>query len=266
MIKGRYIFPLAGALLLGLCRFIPAQTADPVRVTVRLVPVAVTVLDADDRPVTDLTAADFQVFDDGVRREIRFFSWERLTPDPGRADDAAPLMRDRAAALQRSGRRTFLIYLGQGGTTDAFKAMDDLVAFVRERLLPQDRVAVMAYNRATDFTTDRERIAGILKRYQERRGPIEVLIQCRSWGNGLESIYAPGLPAQAQRYIDEIFEDATAAAPPRPTDGRVKSDHPAAGRVMPAPTGGGWMPPPSWRIRGRWPRCCPTCRPRRATW
>lgn len=238
MARGKRLVPLLGAILLGMCRLIPAQAADAVRVDVRLVPVAVTVVDADGRPVNDLTADDFKVFDDGVPREIRFFSLERLAPDPDRAGDTVPLARDRAAGLQRSGRRTFLIYLGQGGTTDTFKAMDDLIVFVRERLLPQDRVAVMAYNRATDFTTDRQRIADILKRYQERRGQIEILIQRRSWGNALEAIYASGLPAQAQRYIDEIFEDASAAAPPRSTDGRVRSAHPAAGRVLPAPTGG----------------------------
>ena len=45
--------------------------------------------------------------------------------------------------------------------------------FVRERLLPQDQVAVLAYNRATDFTTSHESIAQVLERFKQVHESIE---------------------------------------------------------------------------------------------
>ena len=45
------------------------------------------------------------------------------------------------------------------------KGLDALIAFIEGRLLPQDQVAVIAYNRATDFTTDRQPILEVLTRF-----------------------------------------------------------------------------------------------------
>ena len=44
--------------------------------------------------------------------------------------------------------------------------------FVEEDLAPEDQVAVMAYNRSTRFTTDREPIIKVLKSYQEHHEEI----------------------------------------------------------------------------------------------
>lgn len=57
------------------------------KVTSRLVDVGVTAFDKKGRPVTDLNAGDFEVYDNGRKQEIRFFS-----PAPGgeAVDPAAP--------------------------------------------------------------------------------------------------------------------------------------------------------------------------------
>jgi VWFA-related protein len=50
------------------------------RTGVTEVVVPVTVLDKNDSFVTDLTAADFEIYDQGVRQQIKFFSAERAQP------------------------------------------------------------------------------------------------------------------------------------------------------------------------------------------
>jgi hypothetical protein len=50
------------------------QTPIPFRAGVVLVPVDVRVVDAEGKPVTDLTAADFTIFEDGIQQDIEQFS------------------------------------------------------------------------------------------------------------------------------------------------------------------------------------------------
>ena len=70
--------------------------------------------------------------------------------------------------------------------------------FVRDRLLPQDRVAVMAYNRATDFTTDRAPIQTTLKRFRQSHDQIEALM--RQQFSGLQAAYGMnGAPNKESR-------------------------------------------------------------------
>ena len=83
----RKLFPV----LLLLCTLAVAQTEKPAaeeentissvfRVDVNLVQVDAVVTDKDDRPVTDLTAEDFTILQDGKSQEIVNFSLVRLPP------------------------------------------------------------------------------------------------------------------------------------------------------------------------------------------
>jgi Ca-activated chloride channel homolog len=71
-----------GLLLLALLA--PAQDGQrepsPIRVRVDEVIVPVTVTDIQDRFVSDLKKEDFEVYDKGVKQDIRFFSAERSQP------------------------------------------------------------------------------------------------------------------------------------------------------------------------------------------
>jgi Rieske Fe-S protein len=64
-------------------------------------------------------------------------------------------------------RRTFLILLGRGVLQEPSKGIDAMIHLVRDVAMPQDYIAVMAWNRATDFTTDRERLISILERFKK---------------------------------------------------------------------------------------------------
>jgi VWFA-related protein len=107
------------------------------------------------------------------------------------------------------GNRVFLIVLGRGRLQEPSKALDGLIAFVRERLLPQDQVAVIAYNRATDFTTDHEQIAQVLEHFKAGHEWVEALLNQRESGPG-GPFGTPAIPSglqasNLQDRIDQMF-------------------------------------------------------------
>jgi len=126
------------------------------RSAVTLVPLDVRVTDKNGKPVTDLRQDEFTVVDDGARQDIRHFSVRTLTADVPETDTKM-MLRESAVSLEPQTNRIFLIVLGRGRLQEPSRAVDALIHFVRERLLPQDQVAVFAYNRATTFTRDHRR-------------------------------------------------------------------------------------------------------------
>jgi VWFA-related protein len=188
------------------------------RARITLVPVDVRVLDRDGKPVTDLTQDDFTILEDNVRQDIRHFSRHGLmpeAPEPG----ATPRLRSvPALELQPQNHRTFLIVLGRGRLQEPSKALTAAVRFVRERLLPQDLVAVLAYNRATDFTTDHEGAIDVLERFKGEHERIEALLAQRfsplmDGTPALAAIYgSKDIPVGTQTLIDRVFRGPGALA------------------------------------------------------
>ena len=88
------------------------------------------------------SATDRRVFDAGLRRR-RDGQGLRVSPRGHAEADAAP-----------RNRRVFLFVLGRGRHQTASKYIDALMSFLYWQALPQDQVALQAWNRATDFTTD----------------------------------------------------------------------------------------------------------------
>ena len=182
-----------------------AQQTQPVfRAGTSLVPVDVRVTDRNGRPVTDLTQADFTVLENNVRQQIRHFSTLVLSPDL--TVDRRPIVREPGVAepLGSQNARIFLIVLGRGRLQPPTKGVDGMIHFVRERLLPQDRVAVLAWNRATDFTTDHEAIATMLERFRRSHERIEADLAMAF--SGLAALYgSKEIPKYLQTSIDEVF-------------------------------------------------------------
>ena len=130
----------------------PAQGAT-IQVRVRLVPVDVVVTNRLNRPVTDLRKEEFRIFENGRAQEIRHFAVQNFTDiAPELAPSSAP-QSVVPAELTPQTARTFLILMGRG-RHHRFKNMESLLRWLRTELLPRDRVAVFAYNRATGFTTN----------------------------------------------------------------------------------------------------------------
>jgi VWFA-related protein len=157
-----------------------AQSPRPVpafRSRVTLVPLDVRVIDRDGKPVTDLTKSDFTIFEGSEPQTIAHFDAHGLVAEAPPPKTRPALRQAPGAELAPARGRTFLIVLGRGRIQQPFDGVGALTQFVHERLLPQDHVAVMAYNRATDFTTDHQGVIAVLERFGERHERIEALLQ-----------------------------------------------------------------------------------------
>jgi VWFA-related protein len=157
---------------------VSAQTQSPqvFRSGTTVIPLDVRVLDRNGKAVTDLTAADFTVFENGKPQTVEYFSANRLTPAEPDANVSIRLNTTVSNALVPQNRRLFLILLGRGRLQEPSKGVDATLRFVRQRLLPQDQVAVMAWNRATDFTTDHLKAAEVIERFKRDHEAIEALM------------------------------------------------------------------------------------------
>jgi VWFA-related protein len=125
-----------------------------------LVPVNVYVVDRAGRPVTDLKQSDFTVLENGVPQQVRSFALQALeaaTAPP----DAAPALRKGITLAPQDGRM-FVILLGLGRLDEPAGYISGLLRLVKTQLLPQDRVALFAYDRALPFTTDHQKVAEAL--------------------------------------------------------------------------------------------------------
>lgn len=180
------------------------------RTTTELRAIEVRVTDQRHRPITDLTPADFTILEDGKPQVIKHFAPISLTAGTA---DAAPLLRAGTGppSLTPVIRRVFLIVLGRGNLQIPSKGLDGMIHLVRNRLLPQDLVAVLAWNRATDFTTDHEQVAAMLERYKARHQHVESLLAQHF--SGLAAIYGNrDMPDWMVREVDAVLRGPGAPA------------------------------------------------------
>jgi VWFA-related protein len=190
----------------------PASQQPPAatfRSPVVVVPVDVRVIDEKtQQPITDLKQEDFSVFENGVRQEVRLFLHQRFdgpadapTP-PGQGDTPAPVGAPLSFSAQPN--RVFLFVLGTGRLQEPSKGLDAALDFVRTRLLPRDQVAVFAYNRATAFSADHERAAGVIERFREENDAI--YSEMANALSGLAAVYGTReLPKSTQARVDRVF-------------------------------------------------------------
>jgi VWFA-related protein len=145
---------LAALLLLAASAF--GQIKDTV--TVSVVEVPVTVVGRDGNPVRGLTAANFEVVDDGKKRPIASFdAFDFTTPNVAQA----------ISPLNPAARRNFMLVfdVGFASPKSTLRAQDAARQFVAKSVSARDRVAVATldtergFRLLTAFTTDRALIA-----------------------------------------------------------------------------------------------------------
>jgi VWFA-related protein len=215
---------VVGALAPLLAQQRPPAATFRSRITV--VPVDIRVIDANGKPITGLKVEDFTVLEDGVLQKVGHLSEYALTPEAPEPGVPPALRGAPGAELAPPKQRVFLIVLGRGRLDEPSKAMDALRRFVREQFLPQDQVAVVAWNRATAFTNDHEKILATLERFRKGHAEVEALLAHQF--SGLQGMFGGRTPsADAQKKIDEIFGSAGAAIGRKLPPGQV----PDAGRV-----------------------------------
>jgi VWFA-related protein len=132
----------------------PAPTATPddqvVKINTDLIQIDVTVLDKDGKVVKDLTADDFELFENGQRQKISNFLFVSKTvagATAGNSDDpAAAANTNSPVQLKREDvRRTIALVVDDLNLSFAsvFYARKALLRFVDEQMQPGDLVAVI---------------------------------------------------------------------------------------------------------------------------
>lgn len=171
------------------------------RAGINLVPLDVRVVDRAGNPIKDLAPSEFSIFEDGVRQELRHFSTADL--------ESAATTPQAAGAPDIPTRRVFLFVLGRGRLEPPAKGAAAAVDFVKRHVLPNDYVAVLAWNRATSFTTDHAKTIEVLERFKRHHERIEQ--DLRQHFSGLAALYAgPEIPASIQTRIDDVFAESGA--------------------------------------------------------
>src|SRR5207237_5468254 len=111
----------------------PQQPRPTFRGGITIVPLNVTVLDKNGKPVTDLKQSEFTVLEDGVKQEIRTFVADELKPQPPAEDISPTLARaPRFGDPAPAARRTFLLVLGYGRIQNPGKGLDGALRFIRD--------------------------------------------------------------------------------------------------------------------------------------
>jgi VWFA-related protein len=158
-----------GVWIAGLLFAAALPLAAQMTVNVRVIEVPVTVTDREGNPVRGLTAANFQVFDDGKPQKITSFD---------NIDFASTQEVSAISPLNPNARRSFLLLfdVGYSDVKSIARAREAAKTFVEKSVQPRDLVAVgnidpeKGFRLLTSFTTDRNLIASAILQPERYRG------------------------------------------------------------------------------------------------
>jgi VWFA-related protein len=171
------------AVLLALGAQQPPQPQQPptFRTGAELVRVDVTVLDRGGKPVIDLAADDFAVFEDGVAQPIQTFQLIEFDGTHGPDDDLTLTIgpRDnRDSELARDDVRLIVVFWDEYHIRPDYQAVklkEELATFLRTMLNPTDFVAIMDPWTPMShlyFSRDRYRLATEVRALKGRLGDL----------------------------------------------------------------------------------------------
>ena len=144
------------------------------RVPVNVVVVNATVTDKSGNPVTDLTANDFKVYEDGKPQNIQTFALESYGP----AESEEPKVPDtspKRAPVERNATRPRMISLliddlTMASATDFPLMIESVKSFVKRDMGPLDQVAVLSGSERVQipFTNDKQQLLEALSAALEK--------------------------------------------------------------------------------------------------
>ncbi|HEX9493206.1 MAG TPA: VWA domain-containing protein [Thermoanaerobaculia bacterium] len=147
-------------------------------VNVYVVEVPVTVVDSSGNPIRDLTAANFELFDNGTKRTINSFD---------KIDFASTESVSAISPLNPNARRQFMLLfdLGYSSPNGLSRAQEAARKFVKESVQPRDLVAIgtvepdRGFRLVSAFTTDRALVASAINDPRSYRGsdPLQIANQ-----------------------------------------------------------------------------------------
>ena len=165
-----------------------------VRITSNLVQVDVVVTDKKGQQVTDLTAEDFEIYEDARPQKITSFSYVSNAPSSSPAASVPSVRRDKNSPpppppvplRPEQVRRTIALVVDDLGCSfeSIFFVRQALKKFVKEQLQPNDLVAVVrtsgGMGALQQFTSDRQQLSAAIER-----------VKWHSLGRGGISTFAP---------------------------------------------------------------------------
>jgi len=184
-------------------------------INVEVVNVDVVVTDGKGRPVTGLTADDFEIYEDGKPRAVsNFFSFRNgELGTPGEAT-ASTSKTEQAWPEQRMRRRmAFLFDNNSLEKRDRHKAIEQLERFVLEQFDGTYEWAVIAYDDELQlmqpFTSDKTTVLGALGRVDEL--PIPIRRAHASDPGMLEQmpVYSSSDFRRGRRGVDQVLQNLT---------------------------------------------------------
>ena len=173
----------------------------------------VTVLNRSGNPVTSLTAADFEVRDNGQLQEITSFKLVEATGQAPDNDVSLEIRHPGHAAVEaaRDDVRVFLIFWDEyhiNPFVSALRGREDLTRIVLSAFGPTDLVAIMdplLTIQAIRFTRDRRELAEQVRKLVGRRGVVHPL------RSGIEEAHVMTC-SYIERIRDEVSVSAIKAA------------------------------------------------------
>ena len=153
------------------------QQPQPFRSGTTTVRVDATVIDRSGRPVSTLTADDFEVREDGVVQPVTSFKFLANTGQPS-DDRSLPIRSQQHAAAEaaRDDVRVFLVFWDEYHIEpyqNALRAREALSRIVMTAFGPTDLVAIMdplTPSSAIEFSRDRRALADRIHKLEGRRG------------------------------------------------------------------------------------------------
>lgn len=214
---------------------------------VNVVNVDVYVTDRDGEPVTGLTADDFEVYENGrpmtvtnfyaiegsrVRRSGPGESEPEPEPEPEADPDLpAEVVEAESEAIPEDQRLSLVVYIDNLNIRphNRRRVLQDVRAFLRRELTPEDRVMLVTHNRSIEvvqpFTTDAERVVDALFQVDEVSGlgvhaeseRRDVLQRIEDADNGSEALmwaenYAESVRDDLRYTVDALREMVTSLA------------------------------------------------------
>ncbi|HSK08352.1 MAG TPA: VWA domain-containing protein, partial [Vicinamibacterales bacterium] len=155
----------------------PAQQQPTFRAGVNFVRVDVIVTGKDGQPVENLSAADFQVTEDGKPQEIETFRFVSISGNTGPGEQAPRAIRsdyDEEAEAAQDDVRLFAIFLDEYHVRrgNSMSVKKPLIHFVQTQLGDRDMVGIMyplTPVSAVRMTRNRQEIISAIERFEGRK-------------------------------------------------------------------------------------------------
>lgn len=156
----------------------PKEDEDVVRISTNLIQVDATVADKDGKIVTDLTADDFEIYENKEKQTVTSFSFVELQPDktapavkPEKpAKNAPPVPPTPNNLKPEQVRRTIALVVDDLGLSfeSTYFVRQSLKKFVDEQMQPNDLVAIIrtagGIGALQQFTTNKQQLYAAIER------------------------------------------------------------------------------------------------------